>query len=842
MTDTTQRPQQQCTGLAGILVLNIPERVDRREWQEKTLGKAAASLQIPIKWLNGFHAESLETNRYTRLAGETDAGMKETERAWIQDFGLKRTPELARYYGRTTTRAEVGCFLSHAQAWREVVVGSSTTTSSGPAVSASSSSSSSSSHEPWADSDTASGSNSKRRRIEGTEMGERRTTSGEESHLPLLGESRLLQKEYWLILEDDAAPMTCNPVVFENPELVVDEWVRKLRLVEQKSSELLSAALNRRTYTTATTATPVDFVYVGRNELWAGANKLGRNSKGLSFNDGNDGDEVDGFNDDDFLTPVFSSCLHAYLVTPTGAGKLLAPTEILLRRSRIFDAIRNERPDPEDLKIEQPNDSGCPLSTRKDGIMAADDWVPGLLAGNKHPRSAVQRLLQDCTSRCTSEKQGKLRALAFRENLIIQLGEIRPDLPAAMSTIERVREMLVLPSNSREAGAGISKHGKMSEDDAHDNVTFTEVQASTYQEFSARSLVSQQGEVVLVRDFFRQHRQVGGIRDDTTRSFDLAQPIGTLLPCEAADPITHSATCVDVFDADSEQVVNDKMTLGAFAEKHLVMPSIAKQTKSDGVADSPTLSALFLTDHFAKSLQRGTAPRDSSGDTKRKGKNPSASFVWDANTEKMLRALGLTLSDVTWAKAEAADILDSALEAVRRRKSAEAKKANKTKSNSSEDNMIVDNAWVLVCPTGPGFSWHCDPYQTSAWNLLMAGGPKLWLFAKNWCPFQFDSEAAPAQGNIAPREVFYCLQKEGDAIFLPANTWHTTHNLRPSVAFTKNFLFRHQVGNIREAVRELRSLSYGELADEICSQFATDGRRTDTAGDGKEGDEDSDIN
>ncbi|CAD7974804.1 unnamed protein product, partial [Amoebophrya sp. A25] len=55
-------------------------------------------------------------------------------------------------------------------------------------------------------------------------------------------------------------------------------------------------------------------------------------------------------------------------------------------------------------------------------------------------------------------------------------------------------------------------------------------------------------------------------------------------------------------------------------------------------------------------------------------------------------------------------------------------------------SLHPDNWWFLLGPTSTGFSWHQDPYDTSAWNVLLAGGPKRWEFSKT-SPFVNNAEA-----------------------------------------------------------------------------------------------------
>eukprot|EP01079_Euglenida_sp_SAG-EU17-18_P009115 gene9114-1638_t len=154
-------------------------------------------------------------------------------------------------------------------------------------------------------------------------------------------------------------------------------------------------------------------------------------------------------------------------------------------------------------------------------------------------------------------------------------------------------------------------------------------------------------------------------------------------------------------------------------------------------------------------------------------------------------------------------------------------------------DMLTENRWLVAGPSGAGFPLHTDPYGTSAWNVLTEGR-KLWcmfppsptlaspdtdqgngdcvggqaalqpvpdLFPPGVSPVPFTSTytSLPAQswftatlpllmqhqglcgsGALPDCGLIWVVQEAGDVVWVPAGWWHTTLNLERCVTYTQN--------------------------------------------------------
>lgn len=173
--------------------------------------------------------------------------------------------------------------------------------------------------------------------------------------------------------------------------------------------------------------------------------------------------------------------------------------------------------------------------------------------------------------------------------------------------------------------------------------------------------------------------------------------------------------------------------------------------------------------------------------------------------------------------------------------------------------------WLLISGRDTGSSWHVDPLNTSAWNTLLVGRKRWALLPPDQVPDGADlGAAAPGDGQsrgmegydyfnrstawgaemgwwgtTAPwrdssgssaqqtferlrasnQQPLECVQHPNETLFVPSGWWHTTINLRPSLAVTENFAARDS--NLEEVLRELgkrpdRTPDGGQTATDHC--------------------------
>ncbi|KAL1519130.1 hypothetical protein AB1Y20_003393 [Prymnesium parvum] len=168
-----------------------------------------------------------------------------------------------------------------------------------------------------------------------------------------------------------------------------------------------------------------------------------------------------------------------------------------------------------------------------------------------------------------------------------------------------------------------------------------------------------------------------------------------------------------------------------------------------------------------------------------------------------------------------------------------------TRQHDTTSDLLNERQWLVVGGAGSGCRWHVDPFETSAWNMLLQG-------RKLWCLMAPESQSAPqhpsragdgASGErphmagappgvswhgwserlgghvIAPPafdwfkaqlgsgcdaarhdSLLWWLQTPGEVMWVPRGWWHCTLNLEPTVAFTRNVVPRASVRDVINAL------------------------------------------
>ena len=137
-----------------------------------------------------------------------------------------------------------------------------------------------------------------------------------------------------------------------------------------------------------------------------------------------------------------------------------------------------------------------------------------------------------------------------------------------------------------------------------------------------------------------------------------------------------------------------------------------------------------------------------------------------------------------------------------------------------------ERAWVVAGGVAAGVPWHVDPFGTAAYNVLLDGA-KLWAFFEPAAPgntppgttrdasppprdwfvdFEhfFRADAAFDEPRDHAGRLSWAIQRAGDAVLLPPDTWHATLNLDAStVAYTRNVVDARCRRGVKRAARLL---------------------------------------
>jgi hypothetical protein len=116
-----------------------------------------------------------------------------------------------------------------------------------------------------------------------------------------------------------------------------------------------------------------------------------------------------------------------------------------------------------------------------------------------------------------------------------------------------------------------------------------------------------------------------------------------------------------------------------------------------------------------------------------------------------------------------------------------------------------DFRWLLVGTPGAGFTIHCDPNFTCAWNTIVSGA-KRWVMFPPEIPVAllkpddgiYESEAGAAgwftnvypslQSRAHELGMLEFVQRPLDTVFVPAGWWHVVLVLETSIGLNQNFL------------------------------------------------------
>lgn len=157
---------------------------------------------------------------------------------------------------------------------------------------------------------------------------------------------------------------------------------------------------------------------------------------------------------------------------------------------------------------------------------------------------------------------------------------------------------------------------------------------------------------------------------------------------------------------------------------------------------------------------------------------------------------------------------------------------NRDLFQSLDDEPRPYYRWLVIGPARSGSAYHQDPYKTSAWNALLRGVKRWFLYPPHVLPpgaqkDDDDDYSAPdplewmvdyyprlkdVNGELAPIQF---LQKPGDLVFVPSGWWHMVLNVTETIAVTQNFCDQHNFLSVFEDVclddKKLGRLFYAEV-------------------------------
>ena len=150
-------------------------------------------------------------------------------------------------------------------------------------------------------------------------------------------------------------------------------------------------------------------------------------------------------------------------------------------------------------------------------------------------------------------------------------------------------------------------------------------------------------------------------------------------------------------------------------------------------------------------------------------------------------------------------------------------------------NKTYARRWLLIASAGSGSCWHVDPYNTSAWNAVLAGSKRWALYPpaspfpppgtqgrhpvpaygadrKNWgisSPWLWAENEKGAKDyfervlpSLAEEEQpQQCMVREGELLFVPSGWAHLVLNTEASLAITENVM---DESNSKAVMAELR--------------------------------------
>jgi len=131
--------------------------------------------------------------------------------------------------------------------------------------------------------------------------------------------------------------------------------------------------------------------------------------------------------------------------------------------------------------------------------------------------------------------------------------------------------------------------------------------------------------------------------------------------------------------------------------------------------------------------------------------------------------------------------------------------------------------WLVMGSSRSGSPFHIDPYKTAAWNALLQGRKRWFLYPPGVIPPGVDNDSESEEEDYdAPepfvwltenypfldtsKKPFECVQQAGEIIFVPSGWWHATFNLEDCVAVTQNFVNSQNFNFVYPAIKKSRKL------------------------------------
>lgn len=123
------------------------------------------------------------------------------------------------------------------------------------------------------------------------------------------------------------------------------------------------------------------------------------------------------------------------------------------------------------------------------------------------------------------------------------------------------------------------------------------------------------------------------------------------------------------------------------------------------------------------------------------------------------------------------------------------------------NNSVVKNPfwrWIIFGPSGGGTLIHSDIADTSAWNYLVRGY-KIWIFFEPGTHLVkniFESGKIFLDSIQSGGRVSYCLQKEGNFVWVPPRWVHQVLYLRPSISISENIINETNIEIVKKYYRK----------------------------------------
>lgn len=791
-----------------IIVLNLPSRPDRRAFLERCL----AGLPYPVEFIAATDATAEEVRQLRPLPADPDpAG---TRRRWLQQLGRDPPADIDSYYGRSVSENEIACFLSHVTAWRKFLGRSERRRGEEKQADMDC---------PPQDSATTEcvEEDAKRRKLDD---GSRQSISDHE------GPPRAL-----LILEDDAVPALWCDELYANHTAISQQWRRVLAVVSESLSRLLENSEDE-----------FDLLYLGRNRMDDGRAV----PPSMADGDGAEGSSHGSQRqvqarqtekrslqellvaDADLEWAGFCSCLHAYILTPSGCAKLLHWTESLLQSSAGLQ-------DGGTVESESSTAGTDPIPPIC--VPAVDDWVPALVT--EHPRRDVRELVRRFCLMSEEVEDGvenvpirTLKALAFREDLVLQLGQVRPDLEVARSSIDTV--------GCEEAGLRRDhRPGIRGEDCVAGTISFSSVVVHLFPYFSSLR------EFLCLRVLSRATKSKLTDETEWRRWFSSHGP---RVLCEGGLFPSMQETCLAL--RFREEVVRKWRWRGAKGGGALKVDHFPTSTpftpagpKMEVVCldfrslpqdfDFARVKTPTLFTHVLNPDRLASAVRDLFGTSGQK--DFSLRYEHQAEGRTMMRAsldtfrqycelrradaaVGVAPPLLLWQSLspdeKAADVVGPACHKLRNLLGEAMARIARRCEGKQGGNNLIELRWLLGAPAGAGFSWHVDPHHTAAWNLVLEGGPKRWEFAP-------PGGAVPMKGEVEQSQQkasrLVARQDWNDAVYIPAGWWHATRCESFCLSFTENIVSEEMgAAAVARAASDLRRHpGQTAVAAELCRLY-----------------------